>query len=439
MGNDQMLSLLVATTTFVVLILLLIAPVVTYWIWGYRRRKKNILGSLDGHASKVYLETFHPNDYAPLRGKARELKAAKLEVTKFEAAKLAAEKLETAKRKVAQLDEATPDADAAKREVATLEAEKREVEELKAPNLEAAKQNLAELDKFFKDKLASFYNKRFGLWRFICPFILMICVAALLLGSATLPILNWINLQRIDAGPLPPEVVLAIFGGYVWVLYDIVLKSTNEFLLPRDLYWAAFRMLASVPAGCAFAPFDTHLKYPLAFSVAALPAWSLQSIARRITYRIVGADQSAADTVNELVSLPCIDFSTAQNLSDEGITSISQLANWDPVELTIRLGLPFSYVVGIIGDALLWNYLNSKDRMEAFRLRGISGAFDCNLFWYDLTETGDPGDKADAEQTLQDLSDALKISPGGLKILIWNVAYDPNSRFIYAVWGDIVN
>jgi hypothetical protein len=77
--------------------------------------------------------------------------------------------------------------------------------------------------------------------------------------------------------------------------------------------------------------------------------------------------------------------------------------------------------------------------MEAFRLRGIGGAFDCNLFWYDLTETDDPLDKADAQQTLKDLSDTLKVSQGALAILIWNVAYDPNSRFIYTVWGDIVN
>lgn len=461
----------------VVLMSLLIAPIVTYWHLGYARRKSNILGSLNGDAPAVYFKTFHPDEYDALRDKAEKFDEAKRDIAKHEEAQSYEAKLGAAKRELEELEKDKPEAeilaaatadapnnditdliaardylvkfgtakkfiakrDAAEANVAAIEGDKPEAQVLDPAALEAKNSQLDELEKVFKGAFAAFYKKRFGLWRFICPFILMICVAVPLLGLATSSVLNWIKHQSIETGPLPAQIVLAILGGYVWVLYDVVLKSTNESLLPRDLYWAAFRMLVSVPAGWALKPFDERLKLPLAFCIAALPAWSLQSIARRIAYQIVGANKDAADTVNELVSLPCIDFSTAQNLSDEGITSISQLANWDPVELTIRLGLPFSYVVGIVGDALLWSYLNNKDRMDAFRMRGISGAFDCRLFLYDLTETDDPQDKKDAQDTLADLSTALKVSPGGITILIWNVANDPNSRFIYAVWGDIVN
>ena len=294
-----------------------------------------------------------------------------------------------------------------------------------------------------KAKLLSYYNSHFSRWKFFFPGVIGLAVTTLLLGFCAISLHIWLSCEQ-DAdsciAPMRAGVVLAIFGGYVWVLYDIILKSYNDRLNPRDLYWASFRLVISAPAGYAISLLaSSAIRDTIAFCLGAFPAWTLRSLLRRIAAASLPADSASGETGTDLVGLPSVDVNTAQALSDEGITTICELANWDPVELTMRLGQPFSYIVGLISDALLWQYVGTKDRFDACRIRGVNGAYDCCLLNEDLSEDADEEDQRDALEILNDLATTFQIRVAGMKNLIWNVAMDPNARFIFAVWGDIEN
>jgi hypothetical protein len=340
------------------LLVLLVAPVLAFCRRGWQIRKNSILSDFDNGSAKIYLETFHGNEFSDV-----------------------------------------PKADA-------------------------------------MQKLAAHYDKHFSRRSFICPGIIGLAVAATLIIPCGASIHNWLRQQDIQSGPFPMVVVLAIAGGYVWVLFDVILKSYNQFLTPRDLYWAAFRLVICVPAGYALGALNSTLTYPIAFCLGALPAWTIRSIARRIVYRSTLTDDPRSDYFSQLVALPSVDIDAAQAMYDEGITCIDQLASWDPVKLTIRLGQPFTYVVAIMSDALLWVYLRSPEKLDAFRVCGVNGAYDCALLSYDLYDTEDVDDRKDARDIVKHLAkDVLKIPTAGIKLLLYDVANDPNTRFIYAVWG----
>ena len=285
--------------------------------------------------------------------------------------------------------------------------------------------------------LARHYNFQFGRLRFVVPTLLILAVAFILLAPSAVSLGEWVERKRdAESSLFPLVLVLAILGGYIWVLYDLILKSLNELLSPRDVYWGIFRLVIGAPVGFVLAKASpvADLNYAVAFCIGAFPTRQIFTLMRRI-YQKATSSAGAQDghEGSELQSLPSIDLRMSEILQDEGITSIHHLANCDPVRLTIQTGLPFSYIVGIMGDAILWTYLGNKENMEAFRLCGINGAYDCALLQNDLTGA-DLANKADALAIIKHLADGIKVPEAGLYVLLWNVAHDPNTMFIVAVW-----
>jgi len=293
-------------------------------------------------------------------------------------------------------------------------------------------------DQSAKRELEKYYDKRFSRLLYICPAILLLATAVGFLIPAATSLSTWLQTRNLDGAPLPIVVILAFMGGYVWVLYDSITQSSNGSVRPQDLYWYAFRLLISIPVGYSIGLLATEsIRLPVAFCLGAIPAWTLRSLFRRIAVRAANSEDAAHNTVTELISLPGIDMDIAQSLSDENITTIQQLATCDPVDLTIRLRQPFSYVVGIMSDAILWYYLGSRQNLESFRLRGICGAYDCALLNVDLDNAENLQYQKAATDVVADLATALNVKEAGIRTLIWNVAHDPNTRFLFSVWGAI--
>jgi hypothetical protein len=286
-------------------------------------------------------------------------------------------------------------------------------------------------------RLNQLYDAQFSRLQFLPPLLLMLSLAAILLTASALSVNEWLIQHSIDGGQFPAVMVFAFLGGYMWVLYDLMLKSYSELLSPRDLNWGIFRLFISIPAGFAVSKIvPTDVELPVAFCLGALPTRSIMSLARRFVYTTLRSKGAISDIGLALLALPGVDMNVAEAMLDEGITTIQQLASWDPVRLTIRLGQPFSYVVGLIGDALLWCYLGSQELMTAFRHCGVNGAYDCRLLIYDLYESEDKTDRKDAATVVEHLAKILAVPPAGIETILWNVAYDPSTKFIFAVWGD---
>jgi len=62
-------------------------------------------------------------------------------------------------------------------------------------------------------------------------------------------------------------------------------------------------------------------------------------------------------------------------LDEEGITSIVDLAYSDPIKLFLKTNYPWAWVIDVMDQALLINYIGSK--VEAVRPIGIRGRSKC--------------------------------------------------------------
>lgn len=286
------------------------------------------------------------------------------------------------------------------------------------------------------DKLEQHYHSDFRRALFVFPAILCFSMAALLLIPCAFSLGRWLDTKSLETGPFSLAVVLAIAGGYTWVLFDVIYKSFSDLLLPRDLYWGAFRFVVCVPVGYSLAAvFAPSFSLPMAFCLGALPTKTVFTLMRRaLNKALPNPDAESAAYETELQKLPGIDLHISERLLDEGITCINQLAAYDPVRLSIRTGLPFGYVIGVIGDAILWGHLLSPDKGEAFRLSGINGAFGCQMILEDLWKPKYAQDQEDATAIVSGLATRLGVPEAAIRNLLWNVAHDPNSKFLYSVW-----
>jgi hypothetical protein len=279
----------------------------------------------------------------------------------------------------------------------------------------------------------SYYDRQFGKKNFLLPLFLFAVLLALNLGIA----LEWVRLWYPQPNVLPPMglaiAVMAILGAVVWILSSHIAKFRVSDFAPMDLYIACLRLIIAIPIAFAFSSLVADsLKPAIAFLLGAFPTTTLLSFARRIVRQKMNFGDDGEGAESELQILQGIDFRKAERFSNEGITTILQLAYADPIKLTILTNLGYSYIVDCMSQALLWIYLE-KD-LEKFRKVGLRGAYEVENLWIDL--------KADDPQIktfIAKLPQLLGYDEVALMKIYDEVAEDPYTQFIYASWsGDPV-
>ena len=93
---------------------------------------------------------------------------------------------------------------------------------------------------------------------------------------------------------------------------------------------------------------------------AFFPTVTLMLILRRKAATYLGLGDDAATPKSELESLDGINTSIAEKLAEVGVTTILQLAYEDPIQLSMRLNHSFSYVLDIVGQALVAIYFSGN-------------------------------------------------------------------------------
>jgi hypothetical protein len=261
------------------------------------------------------------------------------------------------------------------------------------PNLSA--DLTAELELAFAD----LFRNDFGSGTYLLPSILLAAVGFIVLffgyaGGIALA-------ETLLSAPNPPPIkplglqvdlvsVAAIFGAFTWIVSDSITRNHQGTFHPSDLSWYALRLIIAVPLGEAIAVFWHGV--PMAGGGAAasgllgtatgaflafvISMFSLDGITRILSSMAVKAGVLPTTTPEErndvVVKLPGVDEEKAHALGVEGVTTIAQLIAVDPVRTSIRTGLPFEYVLGLVDAALLWRYFGT--RLEALREFGFIGA-----------------------------------------------------------------
>jgi hypothetical protein len=294
--------------------------------------------------------------------------------------------------------------------------------------------------------MASFrkdFTRWYGRVYYVGP-VLMLAILTIVSGLwANEMLQTWAANGTGPGTDLRALVAASLAGAFMWVISDEIDRLRTRDFTTSDVYYYVFRILLAVPFAWALSITNADGKIegmfkgglpiaiPLAFFLGSFPTQTLFTIARRIGSQQLhlGDDQ---DTGNlELEKLQSIGKTNAERFKDEGISTITNLAYADPIDLTIRTNFDFSYVVDCVSQALTWIYFGDDSaKLFEFSLRGAQEIV-C------LVESADDPHDPDQARSLQTINDAaakLEIPPDAFRSTLDQIAEDPYTMFLVKAW-----
>jgi hypothetical protein len=263
-----------------------------------------------------------------------------------------------------------------------------------------------ELTGHLKQAFSELLKEDFGFAIYMVPLVLLTAVAVIIMYFGFLGGISLAKTWAVNSGAANPVAIplfgikfdlvsiAAIFGAYTWVTSDSITHNYQSTFHPSDLSWYALRLIIAIPLGEAISMLSLGSGTDLAAKGSSvLPGWgaflafviSMFSLDSIVKYLSAAAKKftniqpgSAAERDNLVVRLPGVDEETARRLTTEGVSTIAQLVSVDPVRLSIRAGLPFDFVVGLIDAAILWTYVGNK--IAIVREFGFKGASNVLLY-----------------------------------------------------------
>jgi hypothetical protein len=173
---------------------------------------------------------------------------------------------------------------------------------------------------------------------------------------------------------LPVSCLRGFLGGYVWALYQVVVRFRSRDFTPYFAHsiWVGL-ITASLTAGFVGSLGTVGANAFVQYAIGFLPtleivSW-LQTSARRLLRAKEAKMQSEPPTLHYLQGAT---RSTILRLAEEGVESAHQLAYVDPFLLLLRTNLAWVDILDLVDQALLFNYL--QERMKLLEPAGIRGA-----------------------------------------------------------------
>lgn len=281
------------------------------------------------------------------------------------------------------------------------------------------------------------YDIRFGVYRYLVSLLLLIGTTAAALYLALVAGLAW--LQNHDVTQTLPVIgVVAVAGAYLAVVTEIIARDRAGDLWPRDLLLASLRMALAVPLGYAFSALAAEaIVLPIAFMIGAFPIKTLIKMSRRLVARKLAMGEEAGTPDNagpgsrELEQLQGVTGAIIERFEDENIKTVLQLAYTDPLELTIRTGYSFTYILDCVSQALAWIYVEAK--LQSLRVLGMRGACEIRNL---IEELDDPKAKTLARRKAHvgAIAKKLEIDVEGCELMLREIAEDPHTTFIADIW-----
>jgi hypothetical protein len=236
-----------------------------------------------------------------------------------------------------------------------------------------------------------------------------------------------------------PAIILSAFlGAFTWVTSDQLDRLRRRDFNTDDLYNGVFRFLIAAPFGVALgsvSPKDAGIG--VAFLIGVFPTTTLFTIGRRLASKHLGLGDDPATVRSDLEMLQNIGKANAERFSDEGVTTIAELAWTDPVDLAVRTNFDFNYVSDCMSQALLAVYVGEDiKKLAPFSLRGaMEAAALIQDMGKDIDSADPPPKERDARTALTQAAAALKTDPKALRYTLIVVAQDPYTDFIWHVWA----
>ena len=153
---------------------------------------------------------------------------------------------------------------------------------------------------------------------------------------------------------------------------------------------------------------------------------------RRIATKNLGLQVGIDDTsTDQIIKINGTDHPAADRLMDADISTIAQLAYCDPVQLCMRTGFLFDFIVDVVSQALAWNYLEEK--LNSLRAAGLRGAMEISDVLNDLRDLN-PDAAGRASRIMDEAAQIAGLSPLTFYNACDEVAGDPYTLFLCNTW-----
>jgi hypothetical protein len=223
-----------------------------------------------------------------------------------------------------------------------------------------------------------YYLRRFGRRQFALPLISLLLVAGFAICITTGKVFahtNVLSLYGTEGSSKEAWVaVSAIAGAYMWVFSDFISRGRRSHFVIADVNRGTLRFIVAVPLAYALgAALQPEVGVPIGLFLGAFPTDTVFKLIRRqATLKLGMQDDLSAEAPHQLEQLVTVDTKTAEAFADEGISSVSQLAYCDPVDLAMRSGLAFGQVSDCASEALAFIYLGKERRIGSDGSRQLS-------------------------------------------------------------------
>jgi hypothetical protein len=282
------------------------------------------------------------------------------------------------------------------------------------------------------------YSRWYGRRFFVVPGLCLCLVSLLSITSVVFSAMHMLGYARNLLFDVPTIAIAAVAGAYMWVVNDFISRARRLDFAPSDVQWGVLRLIISVPMGYSCAAVAAPAVGPfIAFAVGAFPLSTLTSMLQKLANKSLGLEPTAEEASDDIIRLQGINKTIVERLSNEDITTVTQIAYCNPVRLVMRSNLNFNFVTDCMNQALAWMYL--QDGLVKIRSLGLRGAIEIkNLIdGYDgaiKNEAKRAEERARAVAAFPKIAAALNQEPETLQIVFRQIAKDPYTIFLYSIW-----
>jgi hypothetical protein len=275
------------------------------------------------------------------------------------------------------------------------------------------------------------YQYWYGRTRLVWPTVVLIAVS--------IPVLFFLARSLVELSPTLDTSGLhfniaasAIAGAYIFVVAELITGVQRRSLRRVDIARASLRLASAVPIGFAFAAFLNTESGPfIALAAGAFPLDAVRTILRRLANKQFNLEIGPTDAPAQIRQLSGVDHTVADRIAEADITTISQLAWCDPIQLAIRASLNFGYVVDIVSRSLAWVYFD--DKLALLRQFGLRGAYEIRVFFEDDLKSRNQKARETAENVLAEAARAISMTPTAFLYTLHQISDDKATKFLTEV------
>jgi hypothetical protein len=259
----------------------------------------------------------------------------------------------------------------------------------------------------------------------------------------------WVGMQlwpELRGGPvsrLPVELALALAGGYIWSLSQLLSRAASDELSPADLAEINLGLLSCVPIGYAFSLLAVDgVSGVMAFVASAFPVRETKRLLQeQALKRALGTDAvQGPSRPTERHLATAIDGVSDQalvRLRELRIVTVLDMAYSDPIKIMLQSGYSLQLIIDWM-DQSLWS-VYAGDARPAMIKHGIR----CSLDVYEFVELHCLWDKKHKErgvpagtnrEALEEVAKALGTTPVLAHDLFLRIYGDPQVKVLRRLW-----